>query len=185
MLISIDEICQKKLDKKTVIFRTDTVYGIGALYHDKVGVQKIYQIKGREKNKPLVILCASLKEALTFTTDETHLRPLAQKYWPGALTLVVSKSDAVPAFVNAGFDTIGLRIPHDPIALRLLKHFGPMAVTSLNLSHQPEVKTFKEALRFNHLSDYIVEADDAKGRASTVYDVSNKRVLRQGSVIVK
>ncbi len=182
MIISVEALCKKDIKGKTIVFKTDTVYGIGALYNDEKAIKKIYMTKGRDANKPLAILCGSLDDALRFTSDETLLKPLALKYWPGALTLVVPKTDIVPPYVNAGFDTIGLRMPNDTLALKLLNHFGPMAVTSLNRSNEPEIKTYQNALEFNDKADYIVVGDDAEGKASTVYDVMQKRILRQGDI---
>lgn len=182
MIVSIDAILNKDLTGKTIVFKTDTVYGIGALFNDEKAIKKIYAIKGREANKPLAILCGSLKDALRFTSDEASLKSLAASYWPGALTLVVPKTKVVPAYVNANFDTIGLRIPNDAQALKLLNHFGPMAVTSLNRSSEPAIKRYKDALKFSARADFIVIGEDTEGKASTVYDVVHKKVLREGDI---
>ena len=80
------------------------------------------------------------------------------------------------------FNTVGVRIPDDPIALKILELTGPMAVTSLNISTEPAVLKFEDTLSFLNIVDYIVKGDDLSGISSTVYDVKNCNILRQGSV---
>lgn len=185
MQISVNDIIQKDLRDDVLIFQTDTVYGIGCLLGSKRGVETIYNIKKRDGQKPLAVLCASIEDVRQLTTSVADIEDLANKYWPGALTLVVPKTSRVPDFVTSGYDTVGIRIPSDPIALTLLKRFGPMAVTSLNISTEPAILSYKDTLEFEKDVDYIVQGSDCAAKSSTVYDVVHKRILRQGDLVIE
>lgn len=182
MRIKVQELLQKDLTNKVIIFQTDTVYGIGCLLASVEGVNRIYEIKKRDGNKPLAVLCGSLDDVKEIVLNYEIGETLAKKYWPGALTLIFPKKDIVGDFLTSGFDTVGVRIPNDQTALKILKQFGPMAVTSLNLSTEPAILTFEEALKFEDKVDYIVEGTDLNSLSSTVYDVVNKKTLRQGEI---
>lgn len=184
MEINVNTLLTKQIQDEVIVFQTDTVYGIGALLSSEKGVDKIYQIKARESKKPLAVLCADLEQVKTLVEDFDSLEQYAMKHWPGALTLVLKKKSIVGDFVTSGYDTVGVRIPNDEIALKILKHFGPMAVTSLNISSEPAVLKYNAALEFNNVVDYIVEGKDLDNISSTVYDCVNNRVLRQGDIFL-
>ena len=131
-----------------IIYPTDTVYGLGCLLGSEKGVSKIYEIKKREGKKPLAVLCADIEQVKTLVMDFSQGEDFAKKYWPGALTLVFNKLPIVGDFVTSGFNTIGVRIPNDEIALSILRKFGPMAVTSLNISSDPAILKYEDALKF-------------------------------------
>lgn len=182
MEIKVNELLKKKLNDEVVVFQTDTVYGIGALLKSEKGVQKIYEVKSRESKKPLAVLCANIEQVKSLVKDFDSIQKYAEKHWPGALTLVVEKTSVVGDFVTSGFNTVGVRIPNDEIALAILEQFGPMAVTSLNISSEPAILTYQDALKFEQEVDYIVEGKDLNSVSSTVYDCVNNRVLRQGDI---
>jgi L-threonylcarbamoyladenylate synthase len=182
MEINIKDLLDVKIQDEVVVFQTDTVYGIGALLSSEKGVKKIYQVKSREAQKPLAVLCANIGQVKTLVKDFKTVEKHAIKHWPGALTLVLKKTDLVGDYITSGFDTVGVRIPKDEIALQILEKFGPMAVTSLNISSEPAILKYSDALRFNNEVDYIVKGKDLNSISSTVYDCVNKRVLRQGDI---
>ena len=103
---------------------------------------------------------------------------------PKTFEQIEIKKDIVGDFLTSGFSTVGVRIPNDNIALSILEKFGPMAVTSLNLSSEPAIKKYDEAVRYENVVDYIIEGTDLTNISSTVYDVVNKKVLRQGEIII-
>jgi len=112
-------------------------------------------------------------------------RELADKHWPGALTLIGRKTDAVSYLATANHDTVGLRIPDHQLALRILAHFGPMVTTSLNQAGEPAVFKYEDALKYLSKVDYLVPGGDLRENASTVYDTLTFQVLRQGDVIIE
>ena len=185
MEISVDALVKIDLKDEIIIFQTDTVYGVGCLLGSSEGVKRIYALKKREETKPLAVLCGSVEDVEKLVRNYSDGARLALKYWPGALTLVFKKSAEVPDFVTKNLDSVGVRIPNEPVALKILKHFGPMAVTSLNISSQPAIIKYHQALSFVNQVDYLVKGEDLSSINSTVYDVQNKKVLRQGNVVIQ
>lgn len=119
---------------KLVAFPTETVYGLGANALDPAAVAGIYEAKGRPASSPLIVHVASIEQARSFAAEWTpQAQLLAEHFWPGPLTLVVSKTDAIPAIVSAGLDTVGLRVPANEVALALIRESGvPLAAPSAN-----------------------------------------------------
>ncbi len=185
MPIELEELLKKNLQDEVIVFPTDTVYGIGCLLNSRHGVERIFKLKGREQDKPLAVLCPDIESAQSLSANFEDFEHLAKKHWPGALTLVVEKSEQVPDFVTRGKSTVGLRIPDHNKALAILKRFGPMAVTSLNRSSEPSVLTYRDALAFKDRVDHIVSGGDLSGVASTVFDTKQGVTLRQGNVRLK
>ncbi|MFH0993453.1 MAG: L-threonylcarbamoyladenylate synthase [bacterium] len=184
MIITLEQLLKLDLGGKVIVFATDTVYGIGCLLNDEVAVQRIYAIKQREAVKPMAVLCADIAQAVPLVADFRPAEKIAAAHWPGALTIVLPKSERVPAFVTAGLTSVGIRIPDFPLALAILRHFGPMAVTSLNLSHEPAILAWADAMNYADVADYLVPGPDLRGVASTVYDPLMKKTLRQGAVVI-
>ena len=182
MEINVNELLKKKLKDEVVIFQTDTVYGIGCLVSSEIGVRKIYDIKKRDGNKPLAVLCANLVQVKSIVDDFSLCKMLGSKFWPGALTLILPKNDMVEDYITSGFNTVGVRIPDDEIALKILEKFGPMAVTSLNLASEPSILKYEEAKEYVTLVDYLVKGDNLTSLSSTVYDCVNKKTLRKGEI---
>ncbi len=112
---------------------------------------------------------------------------LAERFWPGPLTIVLPKQPWLPLLITAGGDTVGVRIPNHPLALAILQRVGrPLAVSSANLSGQPPARTAAEALaQLDGRVDVILDGGEAPGgQASTVLDLTTAppRILRQGPV---
>lgn len=182
MEILVKEILKKDLKDEVLIFETDTVYGIGCLISSEKGVRRIYDIKERDGQKPLAVLCANIEQVKSVVNEFSLGIEYGEKYWPGALTLVLPKKDIVGDFITSGFKTVGVRIPNDEIALQILEKFGPMAVTSLNLSTEPAILKYSDAYMYLDDVDYVVEGKDLDSISSTVYDCINKKTLRKGDI---
>lgn len=113
---------------------TETVYGLAANALDAVAVRRIYEMKGRPSTSPLIVHVATLEMARELTREwpETATR-LAERYWPGPLTVVLPKRAIVPDEVTAGLDTVGIRMPSHPVALEIIRRAGiPLAAPSAN-----------------------------------------------------
>jgi L-threonylcarbamoyladenylate synthase len=182
MEVTVKELLEKNLKGKIIVFQTDTVYGLGCLLNDELAIEKIYAIKKREKKKPLAVLVGDMKSANALLKYPKRLKPYAERFWPGALTIVSEKSDEVSDIVSRGMSTVGIRMPDDALAKSLLEHFGPMIVTSLNLSSEHSILMYKDALAFEDSVDYIVKGNDLEGIASTVLNIDTNKVLRNGAV---
>jgi len=167
-------------------FPTDTVYGVGALAFQAPAVEKLYDIKGRSKEKAIPVLIAHPGDLSRVAGElAPFAQRLAEKFWPGPLTLVVPKQAALPEAVSAT-STVGVRVPDQPFTQKLLELTGPLAVTSANLSGAPDALTAAEVLA--QLSGRVELVLDGRrvpgGRPSTVVDCSGAtpKILREGPI---
>lgn len=169
-----------------VAFPTDTVYGLGALAFDVKAIERLYDIKGREQTKAIAVLIASADDLLLVADKPSaaSLR-LAQKFWPGALTIVVPRNPKLPEALSHN-PTIGVRVPDHAVALALLAAAGPMGVTSANLSGQTNTVTAEQVLaQLDGRINLLIDGGQTPGdKPSTVVDMTAgaPRVLRVGPV---
>ncbi|HXF34601.1 MAG TPA: L-threonylcarbamoyladenylate synthase [Candidatus Acidoferrales bacterium] len=172
----------------TLIFPTDTVYGIGADPVRPEALARIYAAKRRPADKPLSLHFATVAEALEYVGDKTTASFL-RRLLPGAITLIVLRPSFVSEHVSAGLPTVGLRVPDHPVCSAILERCGPLAGTSANISTMP-------AYEGNGNSDALPEADlfvDAgptpRRGESTIIDISGisgpqPKLVREGVVSV-
>ncbi len=165
---------------------TDTVYGIGADPFHEGGVNRLYEIKGRDEAKAISILAADVAQVETVARLAGSARRLAERHWPGPLTLVLPRVAGAPAWLgDAERDTVGVRVPDHPIALGLLRASGPLSVTSANQSGDPPSPGSEEAVEaLGDRIDLYLPGPSGGGEASTVVDVtgSKPQILREGPV---
>lgn len=169
-----------------VAFPTDTVYGVGALAFDSAGIDRIFEAKGRDTAKAIPILVGTLEQLAEVTLMLTpSAQKLAQRYWPGALTLVVPRHPGLPENLSP-VPTVGVRMPDHPFALDLLRSAGPLAVTSANLSGQENPVSAQDVLaQLNGRIELVIDGGNAPGGVpSTVVDCTGEqaRILRQGAI---
>ncbi len=173
---------------KLVVFPTDTVYGIGADAFNEEAVGRIFAAKKRDANKPLQVLIAQKSDLQAIAKDQSEiLESLASEFWPGPLTLVMLAKADFPSWVRCGGETIGVRMPANPVALKLIEAFGaPMAATSANISGSPDPVNAEEAMEYlGNEVDLILDGGPTSGGIpSTVLDISVHPpvVLRQGKL---
>jgi len=184
----LQEHCEKLKNGAVIAFPTDTVWGIGCLPFNKIACQKIYSIKQRDGGKPLILLGEKIDDFLPYIQEIPPLaKELAEKYWPGALTIIIKKSTLLNDYVSSGMDTVGLRIPNHPVLLELLKTTGPLATTSANLSGEPAAMDFEQTQNYAGdkvdliINDFTIAS---QGIESTVIIIDNDKykVLRQGAI---
>ena len=167
---------------------TETVYGLAGNGMDEKAVEKIYEVKGRPAIKPLSLMVASPEEIGRFAVEVPDAaKMLAEKFWPGPLTIVLKANPDIPEIVRAGGDTIGLRCPDHALTLQALREAGvPFAAPSANLSGALSPKTAGDVLKvFDGVIDAVIDGGACTlGRESTILDMSKKpyRVLRQGAL---
>ena len=190
MKVSLEERITNKNFSDVLVFVTDTVWGLGCLPNDKKSVDKIYEMKGRDRSKPLILMSNSIENLLPYVKDfPKKAKDLAEKYLPGALTLVLKKSDLTPDFITSNKDTIGIRIPDNPIFQSLCEKIPGhvLATTSANFSGQPPVKNYEEAFKlFSSQTEYIFEDEGfvPKGKPSAVVGIfdGETKIFREGSI---
>ncbi len=176
-----------------IAFVTDTVWGIGCLPDNKKGVDRIYEIKGRDRQKPLILMSDTLEHLTPYVKPlSKKAKELTDKHFPGALTIVTEKSNKTPDYITSNKNTVGIRVPNNKFFQKLCSVINGhvLATTSANLSNQPSSKTYEEALNsIGSLVDCVFEDyDDCKcaGKESTVVLISDDtiKVLRQGSIFI-
>ncbi|HEX9758975.1 MAG TPA: L-threonylcarbamoyladenylate synthase [Nitrospiria bacterium] len=174
-----------------VAFPTETVYGLGARVFDSKAISKIFNVKGRPSDNPLIVHVADLKQ---FTLVVKKVPPVAEKlikaFWPGPLTLILPRASKVPPQVSAGLFTLAVRMPNHPLALHLLQELGePVAAPSANRSGRPS-PTQANHVR-NELGNEVKMVLDGGpcpvGLESTVLDITKgvPRILRPGQITLE
>jgi len=180
----VEETAAVVRDGGTIVFPTDTVYGIGCDPTCHPAIDRIYALKGRPQEKPLVLHFAHVDYLLPYILDDARAVALARRFLPGSLTLVVTRPPSVDPYVARGLQTIGLRVPAHALCQALLERFGPLAATSANASGA-EPYTGREPFGDLPDADLFVDAGPAPvGVASTVVDLSQPemRLIREGAI---
>ncbi len=171
-----------------IVFPTETVYGLGANALSEKAIKKIFEVKGRPFDNPLIVHIDSTDMLEKVAADIPKVaRTLFEKLSPGPLTIVFKKKSTIPDLVTAGLDTVAIRIPSHPVALRLIKECGlPIAAPSANLSGKPSPTNFEMAIsEMNGLVDAILDGGQSDiGIESTVIKIENKdlKILRPGKI---
>lgn len=174
-------------DGGVVAFPTDTVYGVGVDPFQPEAVRKLYQIKGRPIDKPIPILVGSVDDVDHVAQNLPPIfSQLAERFWPGGLTLIV-EAKSLPPEVTAGGDTVGVRMPDHPLTLGLLQRFGgAIATTSANKSDEPPATSAEEVQsELGALVSVILDGGQTATKiASTVLDlsVSPPQIRRHGGI---
>ena len=169
-----------------VAFPTDTVYGLGALVQIPESIQALYTVKGREVAKAIPLLLGDPEEMRRVALAVSPMaRRLAERFWPGPLTLVLPKHPSLPAELSSQA-TIGVRMPDHPVALALLRVTGPLAVTSANRSGEASAVTAQEVVeQLGGRIGLVLDGGQTPGGvSSTVVDCSGDTpvILRQGPI---
>jgi L-threonylcarbamoyladenylate synthase len=171
-----------------IAFRTDTFYGLGADPFNRNAVQRIKQVKGREATKPILVVISDIDQIERFISVRSRaFDVLAERFWPGALTLIGKAAPAVPAEVTADTGTIGVRLPDDDKVRALVRACGgTLTATSANRSGEKPARTAAEvASYFGAAVDLIIDGGEARiDRPSTVVDASGRepKLIREGAI---
>ena len=175
---------------EVVVCPTDTGYAFSANALDTRAIAKVFHLKGRSYSNPIHVAVSSIDEAGKYADIDATARFLAEHYLPGALTLVLPKKEAVPSMLVAGLDTIGIRIPDNPVILRLTEMTRrPLTATSANVSGKPGTYSVEEveAQLGENIRDVALILDQGPLKVrelSTIVDlsVSPPQLIRQGRV---
>lgn len=175
-------------DGELVAVPTETVYGLSGNGLDATAVEKIYEIKGRPEVKPLSLMVAG-KTAMSKYCEAVpkQAKRLAEKFWPGPLTIVLKAKDIVPDIVRAGGETVALRCPDHPMTLELIKKSAlPLAAPSANPSGAESPKTAQEVMEYfdGKIAAVIDGGRCGIGTESTIIDMSSVpyKILRSGAL---
>ncbi|MFX0009492.1 MAG: L-threonylcarbamoyladenylate synthase [Candidatus Hermodarchaeota archaeon] len=188
--IAIENIIEGKL----IAFPTDSVYGLGGNPLNLELINRIYEIKYRDRSKGLLLLVADIEEAEKIAVFTRTSYKLAEHFWPGQLTLILKRKEPnlIPPEVTAYKSTIGIRVPENEIVQTLLRklrskgYFGGLIATSANYSGEPpSISGDEVAKKFLTPIDLIIDGGKAKSQISTtILDCSSEelKILRLGIV---
>ena len=178
-----------------VAFPTETVYGLGADACNAAAVARIYSVKGRPADHPLIVHVASMDALGDWASDvPEYAIALARDFWPGPMTLIMKRSGLAADFVTGGQDTVGVRVPAHPVALGLLEAFarvGGKGVAAPSANRFGNVSPTTAQAVSDELSDYLSDADQILdggacdvGVESTIIDCTGDapRILRPGAI---
>ena len=181
-----------------VAFPTETVYGLGADASNELAVARIYSVKGRPVDHPLIVHVASMDGLGDWARDvPEYAISLARDFWPGPMTLVVRRSDLAGDFVTGGQDTVGVRVPNHPVALGLLEAFvraGGKGVAAPSANRFGNVSPTTAQSVVAELGDYLADGDQILdggscdvGVESTIIDCTGDtpKILRPGAITVE
>ena len=183
----MNQLAAKIISQGGVIaFRTDTFYGLGADPFNAAAVAKVRELKGREENKPILLLLADASVADRFIASRSKaFNDMARKFWPGPLTIVGPAVAELPAEITAGTGTVGVRVPADDDVRELLRLCGgALTATSANPSGHEPARSAKEVMEyFGNRIDLVIDAGEVTATdPSTVFDVLTQRILREGTI---
>lgn len=184
----LDNIKDAFLNGELVIFPTETVYGIGANALNKVAVDSIFVAKGRANDNPLIVHLADKSDIEKYAIISNDIeRKLIDYFMPGPFTLILKKRDIIPSNVSAGLDTVGIRIPRNTMAHKILEYVNlPIAAPSANISGKPSGTQINDIEKeFKNKVKYIIDGSESEiGLESTVVKIIDNIpvILRPGYI---
>lgn len=166
-----------------VVYPTETVYGLGADALDAAAVERVFDLKGRDRSNPLSLGVASVDDALRYTRPTERAVAFARAFLPGPVTVVVERGDRVPDALTAGRDRVGIRVPDHDLARALMAETGPLTATSANVSGTGSVTSpggLGERVREGVAA--VIDGGETPGTESTVVDPAAGTIHRRGAM---
>lgn len=165
-----------------VVYPTETVYGLGADAVAADAVDRVYDLKGRDRDDPLSLAVPSVDAALEHVDPTDREERFMREFLPGPVTVVTERQSHLPDALTAGGDRVGVRVPDHDVALELLEEFAPVTATSANVSGRPSVTRvadLDEEIREG--VGVVVDGGETAGTESTVVDVGRDEIHRRGA----
>ncbi|MFB6202578.1 MAG: L-threonylcarbamoyladenylate synthase [Halorhabdus sp.] len=165
-----------------VVYPTETVYGLGADALDPRAVERVFEVKDRDRTKPLSLGVPDVDTALTYVRASARERSFMRAFLPGPVTVVLERRETIPAVLTGGRDRVGVRVPDHERARALLEHTGPLTATSANISGR-ESATRLDAVdsEIKERAGALLDGGETAGTASTVLDVASGEIHRRGA----
>lgn len=182
-----DEAARVISNGGVIAFRTDTFYGLGADPFNRDAIMRIRELKGREDDKPILLLISDEKEVDRFIEQSEFFRLVAKGHWPAPLTLIGVARPEVPLELTAGTKSLGVRLPDDDSVRSFVRACGgALTATSANVSGKPPARTAKEVADYFPAGiDLIIDAGEVTAaEPSTVLDLNGPKpkLIREGAV---
>ena len=165
-----------------VVYPTETVYGLAGDATDPDAVERVFEAKGRSRDKPLSMAVPDVGTALAYTCPTEREEQFMREFLPGPVTVVVDRWEMLPDGLTAGKPKVGIRIPDHPIALALLEAAGAVTATSANISGTPSATTVDELDDSAEAAAVVLDGGGTDGgTGSTVLDVAAGDIIRRGA----
>ena len=182
----IKSIVKELQQGELIVYPTETVYGIGADPFNENAVKKLYMAKKRPFDMPLSVAVSDVAMAERIAVLDDDARKLMDRFLPGPLTIIIKKRPEVPDITTAMSEKVGIRIPDHPLALRIIRDFGPLVATSANLHSHPDAVEYDSARRDlgSMVSTYLNCGPCQLGKPSTIVWMMNGEIeiVRQGAI---
>jgi L-threonylcarbamoyladenylate synthase len=184
----LNEVADILRDGGIVVFPTETVYGIGANAFNEESVKRIYEVKNRPDEKPLSIMVSKIEEIEKYAVIQNEMeRKIINNFMPGPITVILKKKTGMFDYVSSGKNTIGIRIPDNKIALKMLDRLQlPIVAPSANISGMPSGVELEQILKdFDGKIEAGINGGKATiGEGSTIVEIINDEpvILRQGKI---
>lgn len=170
-----------------IVYPTDTVYGIGAAVSNEEAIRRLYSIKGRSPDKPVPLLISDVADVARIAEPPTMFQKLANRFWPGALTIVMPRRQGFRSLALAGQDTVGLRVPDEDVTRDIIHTLGEAITgTSANRSGQAApTSAAQAAMQLGDLVSVVIDGGPRRGgQESTIIDITSSpvHIAREGAV---
>jgi len=164
-----------------VIYPTETVYGLGADALDPDAVERVFDAKGRSRDKPISLAVPDVEAALGYTDPTPLEQEFMHNFLPGPVTVLVERREMVPDILTAGREQVGVRVPDHDLALSLLADVAPITATSANVSGQPSARRVADLDSITDSATVVLDGGETGGTGSTVVDVDAGEIHRHGA----
>jgi len=164
-----------------VVYPTETVYGLAGDATDPEAVERVFEAKGRSREKPVSMALPDAAAAADYARLSNRERAFCERFLPGPVTVLLKRTDRVPDVLVAGRDRVGIRVPDHELARDLARRVGPITATSANRSGEPSARRVEEIDREVRERAIVVDRGETPGTESTVVDVSTDEIVRRGA----
>jgi L-threonylcarbamoyladenylate synthase len=171
-----------------IVYPTDTQYAFGADIWNNDSIRKVFKIKNRPYNNPIPIAVAEYDDIIKYTYTNKYVKKIFDNFLPGELTIILYKKEKISNIITGGKDKIAIRIPNNEIALKLLKKYGPLTVTSANIHGKKTQDTIEKIyLQFKDNISCYLDYGSLNNNPSTIVDLTYKKpmILRKGKIKLK
>jgi L-threonylcarbamoyladenylate synthase len=164
-----------------VVYPTETVYGLAADATDPDAIERVFDAKGRARDKPVSLAVPDVDSALDYVDPTDREERFMHEFLPGPVTVVVERRDTVPDVLTDGEPKVGVRVPDHLVALALLEAAGPLTATSANVSENPSATSVAELDGIADEAAVVLDGGETGGTGSTVVDVAAETIHRRGA----
>jgi len=164
-----------------VVYPTETVYGLGADALDEEAIERVFEAKRRERDKPVSLAVPDVEAALEYVRATDREQRFMREFIPGPVTVVCEKREAVPDALTGGRSRVGVRVPDHEVALALLRETAPVTATSANVSGRPSATRVADVDdEIREAAAVVVDGGETGGTGSTVVNVADGTIVREG-----